>query len=112
MSKTRVQIQFKVMSILVGGIIGDAPSAEDAAAIDGYIDSEVAELSSDGTIYIDDPNALPDELFTQFCKLVANAAADEFGGTSNEAKAQSIRNRIRVIVRQTPGYGPQQVEYF
>lgn len=112
MSKTRAEIQFKALSILVGGDVGTAPSAEDTATLDGYIDAEVAELSSDGTIYIDDPDELPDELFTVFCKLVANAAADEFGGTSDDAKGQKLRNRLRVIVRQTPGYGPQQAEYF
>jgi hypothetical protein len=110
-SKTRAEIQFKTLAILVGGL--DAPpSAEDAETIDGYIDGQVAELNSDGTIYIDDPDALPDELFTAFCHLVANAAADEFGGTSDERKAQMYRNRLRVIVRPTAGYGPQSVEYF
>lgn len=112
MSKTRAEIQFKALSILVGGDVGTSPSAEDTATLDGYIDSEVAELSSDGTIYIDDPDTLPDELFTVFCKLVANAAADEFGGKSDQTQAQQLRNRLRVIVRQTPGYGPQSVEYF
>lgn len=112
MAKTREQIQFKTLAILVGGIIGDAPSAEDAAAIDGYIDSEVARLSADGTIYIDDPDNLADELFTTFCQLVANAAADEFGGKSDENKRMSISNAMRKIVRQTPGYGPQSVEFF
>lgn len=112
MSKTRAEIQFKVISILVGGDIGTPPSAEDAATIDGYIDAEVEELSRDGTIYIDDPDALDDSLFTTFCKLVANAAADEFGGKSDEKVAQSFRNRIRVIARPSAGYGPQQVEYF
>jgi hypothetical protein len=38
-------------------------SDEDAATIDGYIDSEVAEINADGTTYIDDP-ALDDALFT------------------------------------------------
>jgi hypothetical protein len=112
MSKTRAQIQFKVLAILVGGDVGQGPSAEDAATIDGYIDDEVAELSTDGTTYIDDPDNLADELFTTFCKLVANAAADEFGGKSDEVTAQRLRNRIRVIVRPQPGYGPQQAEYF
>lgn len=112
MAKTRAEIQFKTLAILVGGIVGDAPSAEDAATIDGYIDGQVAELNSDGTIYIDDADALPDELFTAFCHLVANAAADEFGGKSDETVARVYRNRLRVIVRQTPGYGPQQVCYF
>jgi hypothetical protein len=112
MSKTRVQIQFKVLAILVGGDVGFNPSDEDATAIDGYIDAEVAEINADGTTYIGDPDDLDDELFVTFCKLVANAAAEEFGAKSDEASAQQWRNRIRVIKRQTPGYGPQQVDYF
>lgn len=112
MSKTRAEIQFKALAILVGGDVGSAPSAEDAATLDGYITSEVARLSADGTIYIDDPDVLPDELFTVFCQLIANAAADEFGGMSDENKRKGIANALRVIVRQTPGYGPQSVEFF
>jgi hypothetical protein len=110
--KTRAQIQFKAFAILTGGDVGVGVSAEDATDLDGYIDSEVAELNSDGTIYIDDPNALDDALFITFCKLVANAAADEFAGNSDETKAQMLRNRLRVLIRQTPGYSPQVVEYF
>lgn len=112
MSKTRDDIQRKVMAILTGGDVGAPVSAEDAATIDGYIDNEVAELNGDGTTYIDDPDALDDGLFVTFCKLVANAAAEEFGSQSSEQNAQAFRNRIRVIVRPTPGYGPQQAEYF
>ncbi len=112
MSKTRVQIQFKVLAILVGGDVGANPSDEDATAVDGYIDSEVAEINADGTTYIADPDDLDDALFVTFCKLVANAAAEEFGAKSDEKSAQLLRNRIRVITRQTPGYGPQSVEYF
>jgi hypothetical protein len=112
MSKTRVQIQFKALAIITGGDVGAAPSADDAANLDGYIDSEVAELNADGTIYIDDPDNLPDELFLTFCKLVANAAADEYAGQSSEQLAFQYRNRIRVIARQTPGYGPQETCYF
>lgn len=112
MSKTRQDIQFKVVSILVGGDIGSPVSPEDADTINGYIDAEVSELNADGTIYIADPDDLDDGLFTTFCKLVANAAADEFGGQSNEQLAQQFRNRLRVIARQTPGYGPQEVHFF
>ncbi len=112
MTKSRTDIQFKVLAILTGGDVGQTPSAEDATTIDGYIDDEVDELNADGTVYISDPDQLPNELFVSFCKLVANAAADEFGGKSDEVKGQLLRNRVRVIVRPTPGYGPQQVEYF
>jgi hypothetical protein len=112
MSKTRQQIQFKAFAILTGGDVGTGVSAEDATDLDGYIDSVVAEVNADGTIYINDPDDLADELFITFCKMVANAAADEFAGTSDEAKALMYRNRLRVLSRQTPGYGPQIVEFF
>jgi len=112
MSKTRQQIQFKAFAILTGGDVGVGVSAEDATDLDGYIDSVVAEVNADGTIYINDPDALDDELFITFCKMVANAAADEFAGTSDEAKALIYRNRMRVLSRQTPGYSPQVVEFF
>jgi hypothetical protein len=112
MSKTRQQIQFKSIAILVGGDISGPVSDEDATTIDGYIDSVVAEINADGTTYISDPDDLNDELFVPFCKLVANAAAEEFGAKSSEQLAQQERNRIRVITRPTPGYGRQVVDYF
>ncbi len=112
MTKTRVDIQAKAIAIITGGDVGAPPSPEDAAVIDGYIDSEVAELNADGVIYISDPDELEDELFVTFCKLVANAAADEFAGVSDEKKAVLYRNRLRSLARQAPGYGPQQAEYF
>ena len=112
MSKTRADIQFKVLAILTGGDVGQSPSDEDATNINSYIDDEVEELNADGTIYIADADALDDGLFLSFCKLVANAAADEYGGTSDETKALRYRNRIRVIARQQPGYGPQQVTFY
>lgn len=112
MSKTRADIRFKALAILTGGDVGASPSAEDADALDGYIDSEAAEIGADGTVAIQDLDALDDELFIPFSMLVANAASDEFGGKYDEAKAQRLRNRIRVLVRQAPGYGPQEAVYF
>ena len=112
MTKTRQQIQFKAFAILTGGDVGANVDSESSACLDGYIDAVVAELNADGTVYIDDADALDDALFITFCKLVANAAADVFAGQSDEQTAQLLRNRLRVLVRQTPGFSPQIVEYF
>jgi len=112
MSKTRAEIQFKALAILTGGDVGASPSAEDAVALDGYIDSEAAEINVDGQTYIDDVNELNDEFFIPFSMLVANAASDEFGGKYDDDKAKRLRNRIRVLAAPTPGYGPQVVDYF
>lgn len=112
MSKTRADIQKKALDILVGGDVGASMSDEDATALDGYIDSVVAEINTDSVTYIGDPDELDDAIFIPFSKLVANAAAEEFGGKSDEEFAKQTRNRIRVLTAQTPGYGPQRVDYF
>jgi hypothetical protein len=111
MSKTRAEIQFKVLAILTGGDVGARPSSEDADNIDGYIDSIVAELAADA-IYIADPDQLDEDIFVTFCKLVADAASEEYGSRSNPQMALALRNRLRVIKAATPGYGPQETEYF
>jgi hypothetical protein len=111
MSKTRAEIQFKVLMIITGGDVGSVPAAEDAANIDGYIDSVVSELEGDA-VYIADPDVLDDKLFISFCKLVADAAAEEYGQKSNPQMAQFYRNRIRRLLAETPGYGFQQTCYF
>lgn len=112
MAKTRDDIHRKVIAILVGGDVGMDVSDEDAETIDGYIDALVDELGLDATAYIADANDLENGMFMTFCKLVANDAADEFGGKTDETKAAQLRNRMRVLVRQAPGYGPQQVAYY
>ena len=111
MSKTRAEIQFKVLAILTGGDVGSNPSAEDADNIDGYIDSIVAELAQED-VYISDPDALDEKLFVTFCKVVADAAAEEYGAKSNPQMAQLLRNRIKKLCAPTPGYGPQEIEFF
>ena len=111
MAKTRVEIQFKVLAILTGGDVGTTPSAEDADNIDGTIDSVVAELAGED-VYISDPDNLEEKLFVTFCKLVADAAAEEYGQKSNPQTAQMLRNRIKKLCAPTPGYGPQETSYF
>ena len=48
-----------------------------------------------------------------FCKLVADAAMEEYGQKSNPQVAQLLRNRIKKLCAPVPGYGPQDtVELF
>lgn len=112
MSKTREQLRNKAYDILVGGDAGQTPSSEDADAIDGYIDPVIAKLAAKSSVYIQDADAVEDELFIDLAKLVANAAQDEFGGVIDPNKDLYHTNQLRVLTRQTPGYGPQQVDYF
>lgn len=112
MSKTRAELVSKAFDILVGGDAGQSVSDDDASAIDGFIDPVVARLASKSAVYIPDTDEIEDDVFLSLAALVANAAADEFGGAQDPAKEKFHTNELRVITRQTPGYGPQQVEYF
>lgn len=112
MSKTRQELVGKAFDILVGGDAGQSVSNDDATAIDAFIDPVVARLASKSAIYIQDTEAIEDDVFLSLAALVANAAADEFGGAQDPNKERFHVNELRIITRQTPGYGPQQVEYF
>lgn len=112
MAKTRAELRNKAYDIIVGGDAGQTPSAEDAAAIDGFIDPVIARLAAKNSVYIQDADAVEDELFLDLAELVANAAASEFGSGQDPNKEKFHVNELRALTRQTPGYGPQQVEYF
>lgn len=111
MSRTRVEVETEALAILTGGDVSANPSPEDMDYLDMLYTVLVAELAADGTIYISDPDELADELFMPVSELLANQAK-RFGATPDKAAAMQLRNQLRVLSRQTPGYGPQQVEYF
>jgi len=112
MTQTRAALRNKAYDIIVGGDAGQVPSSEDADAIDQYIDPVIAKLASKSAIYIQDSDAIDDEVFIDLAELVANAAGSEFGSQTDPAKDQFHTNELRIITRQTPGYGPQETCYF
>lgn len=112
MARTRADLRFKALAILTGGDVGQSPSDEDAADLDKYIDDAVEELSAKSIVTIQDVDAIENSLFSNLAAFVANAAADEFGGKMDKDKKRYLENELRVIARQIPGYGPQEVTYF
>jgi hypothetical protein len=112
MSSTREQLRNRAYDILVGGEAGQAPSDDDANAIDAYIDPVIARLASKSAIYISDADEIDDDVLLDLAELVANAASPEFGSTWDPQKELFHTNQLRVITRQTPGYGPLKVDYF
>jgi len=112
MSRSRSDLRFKALAIITNGDVGQSPSDEDAAALDSYIDDVVDELSIKNIAYVTDLDAIENAMFETLAQLVANAAADEFGGRSDPQKKRLYENEMRVIARQVPGYGAQQVDFF
>lgn len=112
MSRTRADLRFKALSIVVGGDVGEVPSDEDATTLDNYIDDVVAELSTKNIVYVSDLDTIDNDIFGTLAQLVAVAAAEEFGGKTDPQKKKFFENEMRSITADTPGYGPQQTEYF
>ena len=112
MSRTRADLRFKALSIILGGDAGQQPSDEDATALDGYIDDVIAELSAKSIVTVSDPDDIDDAVFGNLAALVANAAADEFGGKMDPTKQAAAERNLRVIVRPQAAFGPQITEYF
>src|SRR6202000_1071383 len=90
--------------IIGGGHAGQVPSSEDADAIDSFIDPVIAKLASKSAVYVQDSDAIDDEIFVDLAELVANAAASEFGSQTDPQKDLYHTNELRIITRQAPGY--------
>jgi hypothetical protein len=86
MSKTRAEIQFKVLTSLSAAMSAQSRPMRMRRRLTAISTAKWLEINADGTTYISDPDDLDDELFVTFCKLVANAAAEEFGGAVGRAK--------------------------
>jgi hypothetical protein len=76
MSRTRAELRFKVLAILTGGDVGQEPSAEDADAIDGYIDDAIigqkhrrGVVGKNHRLHQDDADDIPNELVFQSCRV-------------------------------------------
>jgi hypothetical protein len=91
MSRTRAELRFKVLAIITGGDVGQEPSAEDADAIDKYIDDARGDLSAKTASSTFRTRTISRTIRFPFAEYVANAAADEFGGKMDGKGSASSR---------------------
>jgi hypothetical protein len=95
MPKTRTDLINEALDLLGVVGIGQTPSAEDRAVIDGKIEPKLAELARREIVYIADPDQVDDDIFDAVATLIAEVAGPKFGrprdlGVRLEAEARLI----------------------
>jgi hypothetical protein len=86
MAKTRVELIHRTLRNL--GVLpqGQSPSAEESQSVDDLIDPTLAELKTRQVCLTDiDADNIEDEFFLPLGRIMAAAAAPEFGQDQNQA---------------------------
>lgn len=102
MPRTRSDLITRALGLL--GIIqaGQDPSAEDVELVDGYIDGKREEIARRRVLYIQNIDAIDDEYFLPFARIIANAVAPEFGQPRDPGVDLDAERTLREMQRE-PG---------
>lgn len=111
MPKTRSDLINEALDLLGVVGVGQTPSAEDRAVIDGKIEPKIAELARREVVYVPDPDSVDDEIFDALATLIAEEAGPKFG------RPRDISVRIEAearLIEMQNGEGRETVkaEYF
>lgn len=112
MSRTRTELKVKALDKLGVSQAGQDPSAEDVAVIEGYVDPVLDMLAREKVVYVNDRNAIDNEFFLPIATILANAAANDFGGAYDEGVDEREKRKLRILQPRPGGYPVQQVDYF
>lgn len=109
-TKTRAELVAKVLANLGVLQAGQSPSDEDAATVDGYIDTSLATIAAKGlvTIY---PSAIQPEFFIPIAVLIASDCAHEFGAVAVSGTDKAERD-LRIMTRGEPTRATMKTDYF
>lgn len=124
MAKTRSDLVTEALDLLGVLPTGQPPEVEDAAKVDGKVDTTLASIAALEIATVGDADSIPDEWFDDVAAILAGACTTKFGlgaddtsrllqsglglppGTGAAAMSLLIKARGR------PTGEPIQVEYF
>lgn len=107
--KTRRELVLQALANLFVTTAGQAPSDDDFAGCDAYVDGVLAQLEQREIIRIDNPDSIPVAYFHPLAVCLADAAKDEFGGPPVEV--EKAEAKLRHMVRTGPTYEPLKTDY-
>lgn len=112
MSRTRVDLVTEALDNLGVTIVGQDPSAEDTAKVDGKVDGLLADLRVRGILYVGDADAIEDEHFDSLGILLANRCAAAFGGGRDRDVDRAEEQKLRLLNPRPGGYDILATDYF
>lgn len=116
LTKTRAELVNRALRKLqADGGTGQSPEDEDVEAVDGIVDSVIADLAERSIIYIDDVDAIPVAAFEKLADVLARAAARDFGKAGDQeiyGNAVAAEGDLRRMTAARPTYEVLKSEYF
>jgi hypothetical protein len=102
--KTRDQLIYRALKNLGQIEPGEAPAAEDYAAVDDLVDPLIATLAVNEIYYVADPDEIDNEVYLPLARLLANAAGPDFGSAINEEAKRIDEALLKKISATKPLY--------
>lgn len=117
-TKTRNDLVNQALKNLGVLAAGQTASAEDFDAVDGHVDTTLAELDAEDIVTVDDDSDIPLELFEPIAVLLADNSAFEFGLPGVPASPErpnpleDAKTLLRTRTRGKPTGQPLRVDFF
>lgn len=110
--KTRDQLIYRALKNLGQVEPGEAPAAEDYAAVDDLVDPLIAQLAQDGIYYIANADEIENEVYLPLGRLLANAAGPDFGSPINQEAKQIDEALLKKMAATKPLYTVAKGQFF
>lgn len=112
MASTRTRRELVDQALSVLGVLtpGNAPSAEDVAAVDDHLDGLLDQLDAREIVSGIDPDEIEPRFFYPLAVCLAEEAREEFGAAAIDVT--DAENKLRQMNRSGPTYEPLKVDYF
>lgn len=116
-TKTRRDLVLRTLDVLGISAVGQAPAAEDYAAVDAQVDAVLGTLAGLDVVYVADPDEIPNEFFNPLADVLAFAVCLDFGvgdaeKAAMQAKEAQARSDLRFMNRGRPTGQRMTAEYF
>jgi hypothetical protein len=112
LTKTKVDLANKVLSLLGKTGEGQTPSDDDLSLVTDLIDPACETLSGLSVIVIDDTDAIAINVFLPLADYIAEQCASDFSRPKNVQAEQIAIRELRMITRTLPTYEQMKAEYF
>ena len=116
-TKTRRDLVLRALDVLGVSAVGQAPAAEDFAAVDAQVDPVLGVLAGLEVVYVADPDEIPAEFLNPIADVLAYALCTDFAVGDTEKAEMRVKDAqakadLRFMNRGRPTGQRMTAEYF